>query len=162
MPVVPNLPCALDLRFVAGRSQWDRLPASQAPLIPRVAKLWAIFCALLAVTSLIERAVPAQEPLSLPPQFSAADCCYHLGGLARAYYLNDQRIEFTGLEETFAVEGVLDGGIHQEFGDWLVQVEGELFFTQPYDRNVLVDDPVRASFAHNFEIDVVTISQLYL
>jgi len=108
------------------------------------------------------RAASAQEQSIelLPPVES--ECCYHVGGKARAYYLNDQRIEFTGLEETFAVEGVLDGGIHQEVGDWLMQVEGELFFTQPFDRNVLVDNPVRASFAHNFETDIVSISQLYL
>lgn len=118
--------------------------------------------ALIVALLLLLRAAAAQEPLTEPLPPLNSQCCYHVGGLARAYYLNDQRIEFTGLEETFAVEGVLDGGIHQELGDWLVQVEGELFFTQPYDRNVLVDDSVRASFAHNFEIDVVTISQLYL
>ncbi len=129
-------------------------------------------CALLAALSVALRAAPAQEltaqeltaeePTLERLPLPEPDRCYHVGGKARAYYLNDQRIEFTGLEETFAVEGVLDGGIHQQIGDWLVQVEGELFFTQPYDRNVLVDDPVRASFAHNFEIDIVTISQLYL
>src|SRR5688572_9311324 len=68
--------------------------------------------------------------------------CYHVGGLARGYYINDQRITFTGLEETFAVEGVVDGGVHHQVGDWLCQVEGELFLTQPYDRNRLVDTPL--------------------
>ena len=128
----------------------------------RVFPTWATSCALLALLVFAVRAAIAQEPMIERLPLPEPDCCYHLGGKARAYYLNDQRIEFTGLEETFAVEGVLDGGIHQEIGDWLVQVEGELFFTQPYDRNVLVDNPVRASFAHNFEIDIVTISQLYL
>jgi hypothetical protein len=94
--------------------------------------------------------------------FGEPEPCYHVGGKARAYYINDQRIEFTGQEETFAVEGVLDGGIHHEVGPWLCQVETELFLTQPFDRNRLVDNPVRESFAHNFDLDVLSISQLYL
>jgi hypothetical protein len=106
--------------------------------------------------------VSAQEALLDDLAPCEPDLCYHIGGAARGYYLNDQRIEFTGLEETFAVEGVLDGGVHHVAGDWLVQVEGELFFTQPYDRNRLVDTPLRESFAHNFETDIVSISQLYL
>jgi len=127
----------------------------------RTHKFRLLLCALLALHLAWLRASAQDSGIELlpPPE---SECCYHVGGKARAYYLNDQRIEFTGLEDTFAVEGVLDGGIHQEVGDWLVQVEGELFFTQPYDRNVLVDHPLRASFAHNFEIDVVSISQLYL
>ncbi len=96
----------------------------------------------------------------LPPL--GPELCYHLGGQARGYYVNDQRIEFTGQEATFAVEGVLDGGVHHQAGDWLCQVEGELFLTQPFDRNRLVDTPVRESFSHNFDVDVVSISQLHL
>jgi len=38
---------------------------------------------------------------------AAPDFLYHVGGKARGYYINDQRIEFTGMESTFAVEGVL-------------------------------------------------------
>ena len=96
------------------------------------------------------------------PQKAPDPLCYHVGGLARGYYVNDQRITFTGLEETFAVEGVVDGGVHHQVGDWTCLAEGEIFLTQPYDRNRLVDTPVRESFAHNFDVDIVSISQLYL
>lgn len=88
--------------------------------------------------------------------------CYEIGGQARGYYINDQRIEFSGQEATFAVEGVLDGQVLHHVGDWRCDVTGELFFTQPFDRNILVDSPDRESFAANWDIDPVTISQLSL
>ncbi len=93
---------------------------------------------------------------------SCSDWWYHVGGAARGYYINDQRIEFTGQEATFAVEGVVDGGIHQQIGLWEAMVETELFLNQPFDRNVLVDTAERASWAGNFDIDPFVISQLYL
>jgi len=86
----------------------------------------------------------------------------HYGGKARSYYINDQRIEWTGLEATFAVEGVLNGGIHRNVNDWDCMVEGEFFFNQPFDRNILIDSPLRQSFASNYEIPPFEISQLYL
>jgi hypothetical protein len=122
------------------------------------APLTALALSLLSLSALAQNVPP--ECVEFAP--CEPELCYHVGGSARGYYLNDQRIEFTGQEETFAVEGVVDGGIHHEVGDWLVQVEGELFLTQPFDRNRLVDAPVRRSFSHNFEIDVLSISQLYL
>jgi hypothetical protein len=124
-----------------------------------------LVCALAALQAAALRAQQPPCEIERLPAIETACApapCYHVGGKARGYYLNDQRIEFTGLEETFAVEGVLDGGVHQQLGQWSCQIEGELFFTQPFDRNVLVDNPVRASFAHNFETDIVSISQLYL
>jgi hypothetical protein len=87
---------------------------------------------------------------------------WHLGGQGRGYYINDQRIEFTGMEDTFAVEGVLNGGLLQPAGDWTLSVETQLFFNQPFDRHILLDTPERRSFAANFDRDVLEISQLYL
>ena len=124
----------------------------------RFSPLAALVLSLLSLSALAQD-MPGEIVEYAPCQ---RELCYHVGGAARGYYLNDQRIEFTGQEETFAVEGVLDGGVHHQAGDWLVQVEGELFLTQPFDRNRLVDAPVRRSFSHNFEIDVLSISQLYL
>lgn len=106
------------------------------------------------------------DPLLLPPGqpigYPLPDYWYHYGGKARGYYINDQRIEFTGQEATFAVEGVIDGGIHQRLGGWELMLETQLFLNQPFDRNILQDTPERASFAHNFDIDPLQISQLYL
>ncbi|HMC11297.1 MAG TPA: hypothetical protein VKH44_08400, partial [Pirellulaceae bacterium] len=98
-----------------------------------------------------------QAQPALPP-----DLAYHLGGKGRGYYINDQRLEFTGGEATFAVEGVLDGGLVQHTDGWDVSLETQLFLNQPFGKNVLVDTPERRSFAANFEIDPLQISQLYV
>lgn len=87
---------------------------------------------------------------------------YRLGGQARGYYINDQRIEFTGVEATFAVEGVLNGGLTQRADDWDLSVETQLFFNQGFGQNIFVDTPTRASFKNNYDIDPLEISQLYL
>ncbi len=88
------------------------------------------------------------------------DCWYEVGGLARTFYMNDQRIEFTGMEATFGVEGIVAGAYYQRVGDWVTSVRGEFYLNQPYDRNILVDTPERAAFAPDFEIDTFQISQL--
>jgi hypothetical protein len=108
---------------------------------------------------------PYQTPPSVhwfAPPPGVADFSYHLGGKARGYYINDQRIEFSGMESTFAVEGVIEGGAHQRVGDWELLVESQLFLNQPFDRNILMDTPTRQSFAANFDIPALEISQLYL
>jgi hypothetical protein len=87
---------------------------------------------------------------------------YYYGAKARGYYINDQRIEFTGEEATFAVEGVLTGGVAQHCGSWRLGLDTELFLNQPFDRNIFQDTPERASFAHNFDIEPLQISQLGL
>lgn len=110
----------------------------------------------------------AADPYALPPPVWSGfgspppDFFYHYGGKGRGYYINDQRIEFTGQEATFAVEGVVDGGIHQRLGAWETFFETEIFLNQPFDRNILKDSPERASFASNFQIDPLQISQLYV
>lgn len=104
-----------------------------------------------------ETAVPKFGKVFTPTQPT-----YFVRGVARAYYLNDQRLEFTGQEATFGAEAAVRGAIWRESNGWLVQADAELFFNQPFDRNILVDSPSRASFAHNFDIEPVEISQLYL
>jgi len=131
------------------------------------------------VTSELSRLPPIDdesiEPQSetLPPPLTSTEvwqsCAtprgpfdYYYGAKARGYYINDQRIEFTGQEATFAVEGVLSGGLRQQNGSWLLGLDTEIFLNQPYDRNIFQDTPERASFAHNFDIEPLQISQLYL
>jgi hypothetical protein len=82
--------------------------------------------------------------------------------LARTYFANDQRLQWSGQEATFAVEGALVGKFGRTTGNWEIGVETELFFNQPYDRNILVDTPERVSYKNNFEIDPFEISQLFL
>ena len=107
-------------------------------------------------------ALPSPTTDWLPAASSPGEFDYYLGGKARGYFINDQRIEFTGAEETFAVEGVIEGGVHQEQGGWDLTLQTQLFLNQPFDRNILKDTPLRQSFAANFDIDPLQISQLYL
>jgi hypothetical protein len=109
---------------------------------------------------LAQQLFPAQTAGSLPHGSFVDDSKYWLGGRARGYYLNDQRIEFTGMEATFAVEGVLEGGLSQRIGDWETTLNAQLFLNQPFDRNILEDTPTRRAFAPNFNIDPLQISQL--
>jgi len=103
---------------------------------------------------------PSAGWIAGPP--SLPDFSYHFGGRARGYYINDQRIEFTGMESTFAVEGVLEAGAMQQIDGWELAIESQIFLNQPFDKNMLVDTPERKSFTHNFDIDPLQISQLYL
>jgi hypothetical protein len=89
-------------------------------------------------------------------------CEFSYGLLARGYYMNDQRIEWSGQEATFGVEAVLDGAITHSWGPWETGLTGQLFLNQPYDRNRLVAPAERSSYLGNFELDTVEISQLYV
>src|SRR5262249_37302066 len=105
---------------------------------------------------------PWNAPPGLQLPVAPSDIAYHFNGKGRGYYINDQRIEFTGVEATFAVEGVLEGGVIQRAGGWDLSFETQLFLNQPFGRNILMDTPERRSFAANFDIDTLQISQLYL
>ncbi|WP_425618360.1 hypothetical protein NA78x_002065 [Anatilimnocola sp. NA78] len=96
----------------------------------------------------------------LPGQ--ADDTTYYVHGKARGYYINDQRIEFTGVEATFLVEGAVDAGVQKQANGWLYSCETELFLNQPFERNIYQNTPMRASYAHNFEIEQFQISQIKL
>ena len=82
------------------------------------------------------------------------------GLAARAFYLNDQRIQWSGLEATFAAEGALLANYRRRSGQWTTFVEGELFFNQPSDENIFLNSPERASYAANYDFDPVEFSRL--
>ena len=87
---------------------------------------------------------------------------YDLTAYGRGYYRSDRRLWFTGMESTFGVEGGLYGYFEAPQPVWTYRLDAELYLNQPFERNVLIDTPTRASFAHNFDIDVLEISQLAL
>lgn len=87
---------------------------------------------------------------------------YSFAGLARTYYANDQRIEWSGQEETFGAEAIVAGGASRNMNGWQTGVMGEFYLNQPFDRNRLVDTPQRASYSSNFEFETFELSQLYL
>lgn len=92
----------------------------------------------------------------------ADESCWDLNALARGYWLNDQRIEWTGLESTLGAEGQIAPSFRRQAGDWDLLAYGDFYLNQPFDRNVLLDTAERRSFAANFETEVFQISNLYL
>jgi hypothetical protein len=83
-----------------------------------------------------------------------------LGAIARAHYLHDQRWEFMGTESSFGVESQLFGTFDEPVAIGRIRLTAELYLTQPFDQNILVDYPERQSFQHNFDVDPFEISQL--
>ena len=84
-----------------------------------------------------------------------------IDALFRTYMLNDQRIQWSGLETTFGVESVLTANIKKELKWGTVQVCSQLFINQPFNKNILADEP-RQKYLQNFEIDTLEIKQLYI
>lgn len=82
--------------------------------------------------------------------------------LARAFFIDDQRIEWSGQELTFGVEGVVRAAHTHSMGDTDVILNGEVFLNQPFDRNIYVNSAARRSYRANFEIEPFAIQQLYV
>jgi hypothetical protein len=97
-----------------------------------------------------------------PHLFNYADSELRLWGVGRGLFYTDGRYEFTGQETSLAAEGQLLADWTRRSGDWWTGLTGECYLTQPFDRNILVDDPLRASYAHNFEIETLQLSQLFV
>lgn len=121
---------------------------------------------ILVLTSTLAHAdwLSESSRLSEQVQISEEDPNFILqyGGIARGYYSNDQRIEWTGQEATFGAEGVGFAKLGRYEGDWSVGLTTELYLNQPYDGNILIDGPERASFEANFRDETVELSQLGL
>lgn len=87
---------------------------------------------------------------------------FHVDFLGRAAFENDQRIEWSGVEATFGVEGSMLAGAREDFGTYTAGLESEILLNQPFDRNILADTAERRSYLSNWMVDPVQISQLYL
>ncbi|MGA2619762.1 MAG: hypothetical protein ABSF26_19290 [Thermoguttaceae bacterium] len=83
-----------------------------------------------------------------------------LGFLARGYYANDQRVQWSGNEATFGAEAVLTTKLNQQVGEWEIKFDGEFYLNQPFDRDMLLDTPERRSYAADFQPDTLEISKL--
>ncbi|HKT79225.1 MAG TPA: hypothetical protein VJP86_03320 [Vicinamibacterales bacterium] len=99
-------------------------------------------------------------PVRAQGQDASTETTYHVGGTARGYYINDQRLQFSGQESTFAAEGQFNGRVQQTHGSWRFGLDGEVFLNQPFDRNILQNTPQRQSFLSNFDVEPFQISQL--
>jgi hypothetical protein len=82
---------------------------------------------------------------------------FRLEGLARGYYRNDQRIKWSGLEETFGAEGDLRPILWNKQGDWTISAEGEFFLNMPYGSSIL-----GSGYRANFQVDTFELFQLYV
>ena len=110
---------------------------------------------------------PAAIPVTQPPPQGMLingdpNTWWGIHGVVRGYYLNDQRIEWSGLEATFGTEAILAPVIRHRHNSWEFSAEGEFYLNQPFDRNILVNTPERQSYAHNFEVNTFEISQLLI
>lgn len=76
-----------------------------------------------------------------------------LSFLARAFYANDQRTNFTGQTSTFGAEGVLAGNASGDVQGWQLGLDVEFFLNQTWDRNRLTWTPEVVSYLGNFEVD---------
>ncbi len=84
---------------------------------------------------------------------------FTLAGLARGYFLADERVQWSGLEATFGAEAALNPRYVYRTGDWLARADGIFFFNQPFEPNILVDEN-RASYVENFYHDTFQVWQL--
>ena len=107
--------------------------------------------------------IPAPSERIVLPEMSAGRRlldCLDMGFVARGYYRNDQRVAWSGMEETFGAEAALTPRLKQTCGDWEVTVDSEFYLNEPYNRNVLLDTAERRSYASNFRADTLEISRL--
>ena len=85
-----------------------------------------------------------------------------LWGLGRGYFSTDGRVEFTGQETTFGAEAQVLADWTSEHDSFWTGATCEAYLNQPFDRNLLIDDPTRASFASNFDVDTFELSQMFV
>ncbi|MDR1142554.1 MAG: hypothetical protein LBL62_12755 [Planctomycetaceae bacterium] len=105
--------------------------------------------------------LPKTEPLgTLQYRFGNGEA--ELAILTRAYYRNDQRIQWSGGETVFGVESVLSPKIKLNLQPSTLQLNGEFYLNQPYDKNIYLNNSERQSYSANYKIDSFEISQLYM
>ncbi|MFC1806895.1 coiled-coil domain-containing protein [Candidatus Omnitrophota bacterium] len=105
--------------------------------------------------------IEAAEGELRPVEFRLNDSTrLKVGTLLRSYYINDQRINWSGQEATFAVEGVFSPWVESE-GDWgRMKVGGDFFLNQRFGRNLLRHNNILDTYSENFQVDTFEIDRL--
>ena len=70
--------------------------------------------------------------------------------VARGYYQNDQRIEWSGMEETFGAEADIMSRLRQRCGDFEFVLDSEFYINQPFDSDQLMNDAERQIVRRQF------------
>jgi len=107
-------------------------------------------------------ALPATQSSPGMPVPGHPGTFWNLDFLARGYYLNDQRVEWSGQETTFGAEGVLSPVLRHQFDSGEARVQGEFYLNQPFENAILVDTVERRSYRQDFIVQTFEISQLYV
>lgn len=85
----------------------------------------------------------------------------NIGSIFRSYYVNDQRIQWSGVEATFGVEAAVKADINRKIKGGNIRAASEIFLNQPFDQNILTDES-RAAYIPNFKVTPCQIAQLYI
>ena len=138
--------------------------AAQGPQLPEAGQLQPAVPTLAAEATPYAGNLPQGQSLLPAGSNSLSRFLDHLdvNVVARGYYQNDQRIEWSGMEETFGGEADITSRLRQRCGDWEFLIDSEFYINEPYDRDQLLTDPERQSYAANFQIDQFDVSQLAL
>ncbi len=84
-----------------------------------------------------------------------------IGGVLRAYFSDDQRIAWSGVENTFGGQGVLRSLFTMPEGDWTIRARSEFFLNEPSGGTVL-RDPVRDLYVDDYILRPFEVFQLAL
>ncbi|HEV3143516.1 MAG TPA: hypothetical protein VGZ47_06475 [Gemmataceae bacterium] len=109
---------------------------------------------------------PATNPTNAPPSvnliaFPLDESSFiQIEGVMRGYFRDDQRILWSGLEQTFGAEGILRPLLMSVQGKWAISAEGEFYLNEPYGSSIL-SDPTRNLYKANFDVQTFQIFQLY-
>jgi hypothetical protein len=88
----------------------------------------------------------------------------HLEGnvVVRGFYRNDQRVVWSGMEETFGAEADLTPRLRYRCGDFEFVVDSQFWINQPYEQNPLENTAERRSYAADFKVAPFAVGQLAL
>jgi len=109
---------------------------------------------LLWGTAIMAGTLAAEVKLKIDPATNLK-----LDFAARGYYLNDQRIQWSGLEAGCGAEAALKTVVTRDLEWGQLRAEGLLFFNQPWGKNQLRDD-LRSAYTANFRVEPFALSEL--
>lgn len=86
---------------------------------------------------------------------------FHYQVLLRSFLLDDQRIQWSGLENSFAAEAVLSLNYRRELNGVTLLAGSQIMISQPFSRNILSDE-YRQRYRQNFDIEPFSFKELFI